>query len=92
MVDPDAILTRSNGGALRAVVEQIQLGRTVGTSENFKKDLTRFAWHAVMLKAGKQVKNPHEELEEFSIMERGSGCSQRRGCKPATENACAAIQ
>jgi len=66
MVDPDAILTRSNGGALRAVVEQIQLGRTVGTSENFKKDLTRFAWHAVMLKAGKQVKNPHEELEEFS--------------------------
>ena len=66
MVDPDAILTRSNGGALRAVVEQIKNGRVVGTSENFKKDLTRFAWHAINLKTGKPVKNPHEELEEFS--------------------------
>jgi len=82
MVDPDAILTRSNGGALRAVVEQIKNGRIVGTSENFKKDLTKFAWHAISLKADKPVKNPHPELEEFSSWQEVTDAANAEDASP----------
>lgn len=36
---PDAILTRSNGGMIQHIVEELEKGRTVGVPKNTKKDL-----------------------------------------------------
>lgn len=73
MPDPDAILTRSNGGALRAIIQQLEQGKTVGASQKFKDELTTFIKNAKWLKFGsKPDYKPyklHPELEPFETWE-----------------------
>lgn len=64
MEDPDAILTRSNGGALTAIMGELEKGRIVGTDKNFKKEMTSFVASVRALKGG-YGKVTHPDLARF---------------------------
>jgi HK97 family phage prohead protease len=67
--DPDAVLTRSNAGALKAIIQQLEQGKTVGASQKFKDELTSFVKTAKWLRFGSKPdykpKKMHPELEGF---------------------------
>ena len=66
MNDPDAVLTRSNAGAVKAILEQIGLGRTVGASSKFKTDLQSLIQTVRWLKFN-QGRKPriHDDLQGY---------------------------
>jgi hypothetical protein len=54
MKGADAVITRTNAGAFKEIIKELEDGRTVGTSEKFKKDMETFIGHASWLMGGKK--------------------------------------
>jgi len=69
MPDADAVLVRSNAGAVREIYRELEAGRKVGVTKSFKEDLERFVRHADWLKSGARLDDRpqmHEDLAPFS--------------------------
>lgn len=65
MNDPDAILTRSNAGALTSILEELEKGRVVGTSKKFKQDMQNLVQSVNTLRYGNGRVN-HEDLQGYT--------------------------
>lgn len=66
MDDPDAILTRSNAGAVKSILAQLELGRTVGADAKFKSDLQALIQTVQYLKDRSRNKpRMHEDLAGY---------------------------
>ncbi|MEQ7008322.1 DEAD/DEAH box helicase family protein, partial [Actinopolymorpha sp. B17G11] len=66
MQGADAILVRSNGGAIAEILREQQTGRTVGVPKGTKRDLTALVDSARYLKGdGPAPERMHEDLEVF---------------------------
>lgn len=68
----DAILVRTNSGGLSAIFDQLQRGRTVGVTKNYKKDLVNLTDSAEYLLSGGKGTKPkpmHPELAPFRTWE-----------------------
>lgn len=67
MTDADAVLTRTNSGAIKAILEELERGRTVGVRKKYKKELTQLVDTAAFLKGfGKKPSSPHADLNGYS--------------------------
>ena len=70
MADADAILTRSNAGALGAILEELERGRSVGVAQSFKSELENLVRSASWLKFKKGPKpSLHQDLAQFNSWE-----------------------
>ena len=69
MDNADAVLVRSNAGAIKAIFDQLELGRTVGVSANYKNSLEDFSDTARWLMDGafpaEKPKNISDELAQY---------------------------
>lgn len=66
MTDADAVLTRSNGGAMKAILQELENGRTVGVTENFKKSLTSAIDSIEILQRGRTRRDSlHEDFQGY---------------------------
>lgn len=64
--NPDAILTRSNGGALRAIVQNLKEDKVVAVNKSFKTTLDQFVRTVAWLRDGGEKPNAiSEELDGF---------------------------
>ena len=64
--NPDAILTRTNGGALRVIANLLAENKTVGVSEKFKEELTNFVQSVAWLRDGAgRPSKIHPELDGY---------------------------
>lgn len=70
MEDADAILVRTNAGALQAIMEELDRGRSVGVAAKYKEELQRLVDTAEWLKNGgdprSKPRDIHEDLVQFS--------------------------
>lgn len=66
MQGADAVLVRSNGGAVKAIIEELDAGRTVGVPKGTRRELRSLAETARYLKGqGDAPETMHEDLAPF---------------------------